>query len=101
MSGTSFGTVVLHVSPEAAIGGVLGIIQDGDIISLDVPNRLLNVKIADEEIERRLAISNQFSAVEERGYVHLYQKHVEQAHLGADFDFLKGMSGSIVTLDSH
>ncbi|MCF3108087.1 dihydroxy-acid dehydratase [Niabella sp. CC-SYL272] len=101
MSGTSFGTVVLHVSPEAAVGGVLSIIEDGDIISLDVANRSLNVEIPGQEIELRLAAKQQTNRVEERGYVHLYQKHVEQAHLGADFDFLRGMSGSKINRDSH
>ncbi|WP_224999119.1 IlvD/Edd family dehydratase [Cesiribacter sp. SM1] len=101
MSGTGFGTVVLHVSPEAAAGGTLGIVQDGDIITLDVGARLLEVALSEEEISIRKAGKLQAEANVPRGYVHLYQKHVEQAHLGADFDFLKGGSGSRVTKDSH
>ncbi|MEJ7767886.1 MAG: dihydroxy-acid dehydratase, partial [Chitinophagaceae bacterium] len=102
MSGTGFGTVILHVSPEAAAGGTLGIIQDGDIITLDVPNRLLEVDLTDEEIEKRKrSLPRNESNVASRGYVYIYQHHVEQAHLGADFDFLRGGSGSAVTRDSH
>lgn len=101
MSGTGFGTVVLHVSPEAAAGGTLGIIQDGDEITLDVKKRLLQVNISDDEIARRKQAKKLNITVANRGYVHLYQQHVEQAHLGADLDFLKGSSGSEVTRDSH
>jgi dihydroxy-acid dehydratase len=101
MSGTGFGTVVLHVSPEAAAGGNFAVIETGDIITLDVPNRTLNVAVTSEELELR---KQRFSApplVTERGYVSLYISHVQQAHLGADFDFLTGGSGSDVTRDSH
>ncbi|PHX74734.1 MAG: dihydroxy-acid dehydratase [Chitinophagaceae bacterium] len=101
MSGTGFGTVVLHVSPEAAKGGLLGIVQDGDLISLDVKNRSLQLLVSDEEIEKRKANWKPTYQLANRGYVQLYQKHVEQAHLGADMDFLKGGSGSKVTRDSH
>ncbi|MEP6728841.1 MAG: IlvD/Edd family dehydratase [Bacteroidota bacterium] len=101
MSGTAFGTVVLHVSPEAAAGGTLSIIEDGDIITLDVPNRILHVDLSDEEIAKRKLVKKQIVKFQERGYVHLYQKHVEQANLGADMDFLRGSSGSEVTRDSH
>lgn len=101
MSGTGFGTVVLHVSPEAAAGGTLAIIQNGDRITLDVPNRRLHVDLTDEEISARKQTWQNQVAFETRGYVHLYQHHVEQAHLGADFDFLKGTSGSGVGRDSH
>ncbi len=101
MSGTGFGTVVLHISPEAADGGTLGVIQDGDEITLDVENRLLRVNISDEEIVLRKQNKKVTVTVENRGYVHLYQTHVEQAHLGADLDFLRGASGSEVTRDSH
>lgn len=101
MSGTGFGTVVLHVSPEAAIGGTLAIVRDGDIIKLDVPAGLLEIELSDEEINERkhnLEIPGHLTG---RGYVWLYQTHVEQAHLGADMDFLKGGSGSEVLRDSH
>ena len=101
MSGTGFGTVVLHVSPEAAAGGTLNIIENGDTITLDVPNRLLHVALSDEEIAARKARKEQTVSFQQRGYVHLYQQHVEQAHLGADLDFLRGGSGSEVTRDSH
>lgn len=101
MSGTGFGTVVLHVAPEAAAGGTLGIIEDGDEITLDVEKRLLEVKLSAAEIEQRKQVKKHKEAVAARGYVYLYQQHVEQAHLGADFNFLKGSSGSEVTKDSH
>jgi L-arabonate dehydrase len=101
MSGTAFGTVVLHISPEAAAGGTLNIIEDGDVITLDVPNRILHVELTDEQIASRKQKKKQTVKFQERGYVHLYQKHVEQANLGADLDFLRGGSGSEVTKDSH
>ena len=101
MSGTGFGTIILHVSPEAAIGGTLGIIHSGDWIKLDVKNRTLNVNLTNEQIETRKKAFVNLNNFETRGYVHLYQQHVEQAHLGADFDFLKGKSGSKVARDSH
>ena len=101
MSGTGFGTVVLHVSPEAAIGGTLAIVQDGDIIKLDVAAGILHLELSDEEIaERKSKLTAQPNLVN-RGYTYLYQTHVEQAHLGADFGFLRGGSGSEVLRDSH
>jgi dihydroxy-acid dehydratase len=101
MSGTGFGTVVLHVSPEAADGGTLGIVQDGDVITLDVYNRSLHLHVPDEEIRRRKEARAKGDDLVARGYVSLYQKHVQGAHLGADMDFLRGSSGSQVTKDSH
>ncbi|HWV66034.1 dihydroxy-acid dehydratase, partial [Chitinophaga sp.] len=101
MSGTGFGTVVLHVSPEAAAGGNLAILRDGDIITLDVQQRKLEAAVSPEEITRRKAAWQPVYPQSTRGYVQLYQQHVEQAHLGADLDFLKGSSGSEVTRDSH
>lgn len=101
MSGTGFGTVVLHVSPEAAVGGTLAIVQNGDLITLDVEGRSLTLEISDEEIALRKAALPVGDPIVPRGYTHLYQMHVEQAHLGADFDFLKGSSGSKVVKDSH
>ncbi len=101
MSGTGFGTVVLHVSPEAAIGGTLAIVQDGDIIKLDVGAGLLQVELSDVEIDNRKKQLQLPGNLTGRGYVWLYQTHVEQAHLGADMDFLKGASGSEVLRDSH
>jgi dihydroxy-acid dehydratase len=101
MSGTGFGTVVLHVSPEAFIGGNLAIVRNGDPITLDVKNKILCVEISEEEIgERRKKIKPMQQAAG-RGYTWLFRQHVEQAHLGADLDFLKGGSGSEVLKDSH
>lgn len=101
MSGTGFGTVILHAAPEAAAGGNFAVVKSGDIIELDIPNRLLNVKVSDEELEERKQQWKSPAPLADRGYVSLYIKHVEQAHLGTDLDFLKGMSGSEVTKDSH
>ena len=101
MSGTGFGTVVLHVSPEAALGGAFATIRDGDMIELNFNNRSLNVRLTEEEIagrKKQLKL-NTDNAI--RGYVYLYQNHVEQSHLGADLDFLKGSSGSEIHKDSH
>ena len=101
MSGTGFGTVVLHVSPEAAKGGTLALVKDGDLIALDVENRTLQLLVDDEELAKRRAEWKPSHPSATRGYVQLYQQHVQQAHLGADMDFLKGCSGSRVTRDSH
>jgi L-arabonate dehydrase len=101
MSGTGFGTVVLHASPEAAMGGNFSLVQNGDVIRLDVQNRSLTLVVSDEELLLRKKRSDNFKPIADRGYVHLYITHVEQANLGADFDFLKGKSGSSVTRDSH
>jgi L-arabonate dehydrase len=101
MSGTGFGTVVLHVSPEAAVGGTLAIVQNGDIIKLDVAAGLLHVELSDAEIAGRKSRLATHANIGSRGYIWLYQTHVEQAHLGADMDFLKGASGSEVLRDSH
>jgi L-arabonate dehydrase len=101
MSGTGFGTVVLHVSPEAATGGNFAVIQTGDIITLDVPNRSLTVAVSEEELSQRKRLFKPLSPVMERGYVSLYIDHVQQAHLGADMDFLRGTSGSEILRDSH
>ena len=101
MSGTGFGTVVLHVSPEAATGGNFSVIENGDMISLDVVDRSLNVAITDEELDRRKKNRTAMPPLVDRGYVNLYINHVQQAHLGADMDFLQGKSGSDVPRDSH
>lgn len=101
MSGTGFGTVVLHVSPEAAAAENFSVVQDGDIITLDVEKRRLYADVSDEEFARRKKEKQHAGFAYNRGYVSLYVKHVEQAHLGADFDFLKGSSGSEVARDSH
>lgn len=87
MSGTAFGTVVLHVAPEAAVGGPIGLIRDGDLIELDVEKRILNIAISDEELEKRRKewIKPEFN---DRGYYWMYRKHVLQADQGCDFDFM-------------
>ena len=92
---------MLHVSPEAALGSTLAIVQNGDEITLDVFNKTLHLHVTDEQIAARKALLVSFRMASERGYVSLYQNTVEQAHLGADLNFLKGGSGSIVTKDSH
>jgi dihydroxy-acid dehydratase len=101
MSGTGFGTVVLHASPEAACGGNFSVVQTGDSITLNVPERSLHLHVSDDELEQRKSRWQAPPPVAERGYVGLYIRHVEQAHLGADMDFLKGASGSEVSKDSH
>ncbi len=101
MSGTGFGTVVLHVSPEASMGGTFAVLQDGDIIELDHANRSLSVRLSEKEVAERTRILKLNTDYATRGYVYLYQQHVEQAHLGADLDFLKGGSGSEIHKDSH
>jgi len=101
MSGTAYGTVVLHVSPESSIGGTLALVHDGDEIELDVERRLLHLHVSDEELAKRRAIWQAPDPLAERGYVKLYIDHVEQAHLGADMDVLVGKSGSTVERDLH
>ncbi|MEX2602284.1 MAG: IlvD/Edd family dehydratase [Balneolaceae bacterium] len=101
MSGTAFGTAVLHTSPESADGGTLALVRNGDLIELDVPNRTITLHVPDEELERRRKEWKPLPLHMDRGYWSLYQKHVQQAHLGADLDFLRGKSGSEVKRDSH
>ena len=93
MSGTSYGTVVLHISPEAAIGGPLAIVQDGDKIELDVENRKINLLISDEELEQRLKTWKSRPRHYDRGYGRLYIEHTLQADEGCDFDFLPRWAG--------
>ena len=101
MSGTGFGTVILHASPEAALGGNFAVVQNGDIISLDVSKRSLTLEVSDEELAKRKKNWKPLHKKYDRGYVGLYQEQVEQAHLGADMKYLKGGSGSEVSRDSH
>ena len=100
MSGTAYGTVVLHVSPEAAAGGALALVHDGDVIELDVPGRRLHLDVPDEELARRRE-GWRAPQAPARGWAKLYVDHVQQAHRGADLDFLVGGSGGDVTRDSH
>jgi dihydroxyacid dehydratase/phosphogluconate dehydratase len=103
MSGTAYGTVVLHVTPEAAAGGPLAVVQNGDIISLDVENRTLNMEVAPQELALRTpnAATTQGYANPKRGWERLYVDHVLQADTGVDLDFLLGASGSEVSRESH
>jgi L-arabonate dehydrase len=101
MSGTAYGTVVLHTSPEAAAGGPLAVVRSGDMIELDVPNRRLHLDISDEELAARLAAWQPAVEPPGGGYAKLYHDHVEQAHVGADLDFLKGCRGNAVARESH
>jgi dihydroxy-acid dehydratase len=90
MSGTSYGTVVLHVAPESAVGGPLALVRDGDEIELDVPKRTLKLLVSDEELARRRAAWTPRAPHYERGYGRLFLDHVLQANEGCDFDFLRG-----------
>jgi dihydroxy-acid dehydratase len=101
MSGTGYGTVVLHVTPEAAVGGPLALVRTGDTISLDVPARSLTLEVADEELARRRAAWTPPYGEPDSGYAWLYAHHVLQADEGADFDFLRGSRGRAVPRDSH
>jgi dihydroxy-acid dehydratase len=101
MSGTAYGTVVLHVAPESAVGGTLAVVEDGDMIELDVPNRRLHLEVDDETIAARKAKWEAPAFPSERGYVNLYVREVEQANTGCDLTFLKGGSGDSVSRDCH
>ncbi len=100
MSGTAYGTVVLHVAPESAAGGPLGLVKTGDVIELDVPARRLHLDVSDAELAKRKAAWVAPSPPT-RGYYKLYVETVQQADKGADLDFLVGGSGTTVTRDSH
>ncbi|WP_289060435.1 IlvD/Edd family dehydratase [uncultured Zobellia sp.] len=101
MSGTAAGTVILHVSPESTVGGTLALVQNGDLIQLDVENRSLDLLVAESELEQRKAVWKAPKPLADRGYVKMYIDHVEQAHKGADLDFLVGGSGAKVDRDLH
>lgn len=102
MSGTAFGTVILHVAPESAIGGTLALVENGDWIELDVANRRLHLDVPEEELARRRATwTPPHVPHTERGYAKLYTQHVLQADQGVDFDFLVGNSGAFIPRDSH
>ena len=101
MSGTAYGTVVLHVSPESSIGGNLALVRNGDIIELDVENRRLHLDITDQELKKRKSEWVPPALHSDRGYVKLFVDHIQQAERGADFDFLIGKSGSVVERDLH
>lgn len=103
MSGTAYGTVILHVAPESAAGGPLSKIQSGDIIELDVLARTINVKLSDADLAARSVSPATQTAYADpiRGWQRMYIDHVMQADTGADLDFLRGASGSAVTRESH
>jgi dihydroxy-acid dehydratase len=101
MSGTAYGTVVLHVAPEAAVGGPLALVRTGDWIELDVPARTLHLDVSEEELAKRRADWQPAPASTDRGWARLYVDHVTQANLGCDLDFLVGRTGSAVARQSH
>jgi len=101
MSGTAYGTVVLHTAPEAAAGGTLALVQNGDMIELNVPERRLHLDVSDEELARRRALWTPPEPPMDRGYCRLYVDHVLQADQGVDFDFLVGKSGATVARNAH
>ena len=101
MSGTAAGTVVLHVSPESAAGGVLALVENGDMIELDVANRRLHLDVPTDILQERKAKWLAPIPMTARGYVKFYIDHVQQAHRGADLDILVGNSGDTVTRDLH
>jgi dihydroxy-acid dehydratase len=103
MSGTAYGTVVLHVAPEAAAGGPLALVQTGDYVVLDVPNRRLDIDVPPAEFAARTPNATTVAgfAAPRRGWEQLYVRHVMQADTGADLDFLVGSSGDEVSRESH
>ena len=101
MSGTAYGTVVLHTAPEAAAGGPLAVVRTGDMIELDVPNRRLRLDISDDELAERLAAWEPTVERPATGYAMLHHDHVRGADTGADLDFLLGCRGAPVGRDSH
>jgi dihydroxy-acid dehydratase len=101
MSGTAYGTVVLHVSPEATAGGVLALVENGDLIELDVAKNRLQLLVSDQVIAQRMKKWRAPKPQLERGYWRLYFDHVLQADQGADLDFLVGKSGAFVPRDNH
>ncbi len=101
MSGTAYGTVILHTSPEAATGGPLAVVRNGDMIEIDVPGRHIRLDISDEELAARLAQWSEPADRPTSGYEWLHQTHVQGADTGADLDFLRGCRGAPVGRDSH
>jgi len=101
MSGTAYGTVVLHAAPEAAAGGPLALVKDGDVIELDVAKRKLHLHVNPTELAARRKSWKPPKPPMKRGYVKLYVEHVNQASDGCDLDFLVGKSGAEVPRDNH
>jgi dihydroxyacid dehydratase/phosphogluconate dehydratase len=90
MSGTSYGTCVLHVAPESFVGGPLALVRNGDLVELDVERRSLNLKVTDEELQKRKAAWKPAARKYARGYGAIFSQHIRQADEGCDFDFLEG-----------
>ncbi|MGH7032977.1 MAG: dihydroxy-acid dehydratase, partial [Stellaceae bacterium] len=101
MSGTAYGAVVLHISPESAVGGTLALVKDGDMIELDVEKRRLQLDVDAAELGHRRAAWKPPAPHADRGWVKLYEEHVMQAHQGCDLDFLTGNSGAAVPRPAH
>jgi L-arabonate dehydrase len=101
MSGTAYGTVVLHVAPEAAVGGPLALVRDGDTIELDVERRRLHLEVTDQELARRRFEWRAAGPGPRGGYLKLFLEHVQQADTGADFDFLVGCRGHEIAREAH
>jgi dihydroxy-acid dehydratase len=101
MSGTAYGTVVLHAVPEAALGGPLAVVRDGDMITLDAAGRRLTLDVSDEELARRQRAWRAPSPKMSGGYQKLYVDHVLQADRGCDLDFLVGKRGAEIPRHSH
>jgi dihydroxy-acid dehydratase len=93
MSGTAYGTCVLHVAPESFVGGPLALVQTGDVVALDVPGRRLDLEVAEDELARRRSLWVPRERAATRGYERLFADHVTQADAGCDFDFLHGAGG--------
>jgi L-arabonate dehydrase len=100
MSGTAYGTVVLHASPEAAAGGPIALARSGDMVTLDVPARQVRLDVDDDALAERRAQWKP-CPLPQRGWLRLYIEHVLQANVGADLDFLVGHSGATVARDNH
>ena len=96
MSGTSYGACILHVSPEAQVGGPLALLRTGDLISVNIPERSIHMEVSEDELTRRRAAWVQPEAPYERGFGKMFAAHVSQAHDGCDFDFLETASGAKV-----
>ena len=90
MSGTSYGTCVLHISPESFVGGPLALLEEGDVVELDVAGRQLNMRVSEEELSRRRRLWKPPAGFYSRGYGQLFIEHIQQANDGCDFDFLEG-----------
>jgi dihydroxyacid dehydratase/phosphogluconate dehydratase len=101
MSGTAYGTVVLHVCPEAAVGGNLAVVHNGDVIALDVEARSIQVEVSQAELDQRLKSWQPPALTMKGGYQQLYVERVMQANTGADLDFLVGCRGDEIPRESH